>query len=90
MVHGNDRAPVTSTHEATKALFAPKTPLDNSPVSQPGQPAEARKPRVLPALTLALIRQLTADVPAAPKHPGRSARSLPKSRPAFGPWSNTE
>jgi hypothetical protein len=69
MIYGNDRAPVTSARQAVEALFAPKPSLDKSPVSEPGQPAGARKPRVLPALTPAPIRQGTADVPAAPKQP---------------------
>jgi hypothetical protein len=69
MIYGNDRAPVTSARQAAEALFAPKPPLDKSPVSEPGQPVEVRKPHVLPALTPVPIRQETADVPAAPKQP---------------------
>jgi hypothetical protein len=69
MIYGNDRPPVTSARRAAEALFAPKPPLSKPPVSEPGQPAEVRKPRVLPALTPVPIRQETAGLPAAAKQP---------------------
>ena len=47
MIYGNDRALVTSARQAAEALFALKPPLDKSPVSEPGQPAEAMPPRPL-------------------------------------------
>jgi hypothetical protein len=67
MIGGNNRELATTARQAAEALFAPKPVLDKSPVSEPGQPAEARKARVLPALAPASIRQAAVDAPAAPK-----------------------
>ena len=65
MDYGNDRAPVTSARKAAEALFAPKPTLDKPPEAEPGKSAEARRPRVLPALTPAPIRQETLSEAAA-------------------------
>ena len=68
MNYGNDLGPVTSARQAAEALFAPKPEAENQPLSDPGEPVAARKPRVLPALSPASIRQETVDVTPAPKH----------------------
>jgi hypothetical protein len=69
MVYRNDREPMTSARQAAEALFAPKPVLNKPPVSDPAQPVEARKRRVLPALPPAPIRRETVDAAATPKHP---------------------
>ena len=62
--HGDDREQITSARQAAEALFAPKPGLAEQPVSAPSQSAKARKPRVLPILAPAPIRQETAGPPA--------------------------
>jgi|SRR6516162_4422467 hypothetical protein len=65
MTDGEDRERLSSARRAAEALFGPKHETHNPPASDPGQPIEARKPRVLPALTQAPIRYETVDIPAA-------------------------
>ena len=68
MNFGHYREPITSARKAAEALFAPKSEDERQPLSDPGEPIAARKPRVLPALSPASIRQETVDVTPAPKH----------------------
>ena len=64
MTDGEDRERLSSARRAAEALFAQKPqPLTPSGAG-PGHPAEAYKPRVLPALPPAPIRQEKLD--AAP------------------------
>ena len=64
MNFGHYREPITSAREAAEALFAPKPEDERQPFSDPGEPVAARKPRVLPALLPASIRQETAAISA--------------------------
>jgi hypothetical protein len=63
----DDREQNTSARQAAEALFAPKPGVIEHPVSDPSQSAQARKPRVLPILTSASIRQQTVVTPATPE-----------------------
>jgi len=68
MIYVNNRKPITSARQAAEALFAPKPETEKQPLSDPGQPVPARKPRVLQALSPRPFRQETVDATAAPKH----------------------
>jgi hypothetical protein len=81
-VRGDERDQIISARRAAEALFTPKPPVSEQPVPDPSQTAEARKPRVLPTLQPAPIRQQTADAPtrtapmAAPDIPATNASRL--------------
>jgi hypothetical protein len=64
---GDDREQITSARQAAEALFTPKPEVTEQPVSDPSQSAKARRPRVLPILPPAPIRQETLDAPATPE-----------------------
>jgi hypothetical protein len=78
-LHGNDREQIMSTRQAAEALFTPKAEVAEQPVSDPSQPAKARKPRVLPILPPAPIRHETVNPPVtsepatAPEVPPKKA-----------------
>src|SRR5262245_57985765 len=82
MTDGEDRGRLLSARRAAEALFAPKPEAHKPPVSDPGQPLETRKPRVLPALTPAPIRHEIVDIPAAsappaaPEIPARESQRI--------------
>jgi hypothetical protein len=68
MNFGNNREPIMRARQAAEALFGPKPEAERQPLSDPKHPVAARKPRVLPALSLTPIRQETVDATAAPRH----------------------
>jgi len=90
MYCGNDPSPITSAREAAEALFAPKSEDERQPLSDPGEPIAARKPRVLPALSPASIRQETFDGRPHQSTSLRPSRFLRKNRRALELLSNTE
>jgi hypothetical protein len=61
---GDDREQMMRARHAAEALFTPKPQLDVQPVPDPAQDIEARKPRVLPILPPAPIRQETVNASA--------------------------
>ena len=61
---GDDREQMMRARHAAEALFTPKPQLDAHPVPDPAQSVEARKPRVLPILPAAPIRQETVNASA--------------------------
>jgi hypothetical protein len=61
---GDDREQMMRARHAAEALFTPKPQLDVQPVPDPVQDIEARKPRVLPILPPAPIRQETVNASA--------------------------
>jgi hypothetical protein len=64
---GDDREQIVRARQAAEALFTPKPDVIDQPVSDPSHPAKARKPRVLPILPAAPIRQETVDAPSTPE-----------------------
>ena len=66
---GDDREQIVRARSAAEALFAPKPQITEQPVSETLQPPNSRKPRVLPILPPARLRQKTADAPAASEQP---------------------
>ena len=72
-----------SARQAAEALFTPKPEVTNHSVSDPSLPAQARKPRVLPILSPAPIRQETVNAPAtsqAPTAPDTPAKKAARVR----------
>jgi hypothetical protein len=61
---GDDREQRMTARRAAEALFTPKPQLDAHPVPDPAQSVEAHKPRVLPILPSAPIRQETVNASA--------------------------
>ena len=79
----DDRDEGVSARQAAEALFAPKPGVAEQSVSDPAQSARPRRPRVLPVLPPATIRQQTVDVPGAleePTTPEISAKKLARLR----------
>ena len=68
-VRDDDREQVMGAHRAAEALFTPKPGVSDQSGSDPAQSARARKPRVLPVLPPATIRQETVDMPGALEEP---------------------
>ena len=66
---GDDREQIVRARSAAEALFAPKPQITEQPVSETLQPPHSRRPRVLPILPPARLRQKTADAPAAAEQP---------------------
>jgi hypothetical protein len=56
---------IISARRAAEALFTPRPGVTEQPDSDPALTAKARKPRVLPTLPPAPIRQEMAEAPAA-------------------------
>jgi hypothetical protein len=77
---GDDRERNTSARQAAEALFTPK-PVEPS-VSDPAPSAErpARKPRVLPILSPAPVRDEEVAAPVDPEP--RTTRQIPRSEHA--------
>ena len=72
-----------SARQAAEALFTPKPEVTDHSVSEPSLPAQARKPRVLPILSSAPIRQETVNAPAtsqAPTAPDTPAKKAARVR----------
>jgi hypothetical protein len=77
---GDDREEIVRARSAAEALFTPKRDIIEQPVSESSQAPHPRKPRVLPILPSAQIRDETTDAPAAPERP--AAPEIPvKKRP---------
>jgi hypothetical protein len=66
---GDDREQVMSARQAAEALFKPKSDVGEQPASDPPQSAKPRKPRVLPTLPSAPLRQETVNVPTTSGQP---------------------
>ena len=64
---GDDCEQINSARQAAEALFTPKPEVTEQPVSDSSLSRKARKPRVLPILSRAPIRQQTVDAPATPQ-----------------------
>jgi hypothetical protein len=77
--HGDDRERITSARQAAEALFTPKPQSAEPSASDPAPPAErpARKPRVLPILLPAPVRNEEAAAPIDPAP--RTTRHIPRS-----------
>jgi hypothetical protein len=79
---GDNREQIISARQAAEALFTPKPDVTEQPVSDPSQSAKARKPRVLPILPPAPIRQETVEAPVtsepetAPDIPAKKSARL--------------
>ena len=61
---GDDREQMMRARHAAEALFTPKPELGVQPVPDPAQSIKAHKPRVLPILPPAPIRQETVNASA--------------------------
>jgi hypothetical protein len=80
---GDERQQIMSARQAAEALFTPKPEVTDHSVSDPSLPAQARKPRVLPILSPAPIRQETVNAPAtsqAPTAPDTPAKKAARVR----------
>jgi hypothetical protein len=64
---GDDRKQMMRARHAAEALFIPKPELDVQPLPDPAQSIKAHKPRVLPVLPPAPIRQETVNASATPE-----------------------
>jgi hypothetical protein len=62
-----DREQIMTARQAAEALFTPKPERTRQPVSEPSQVPEPRKPRILPVLAPASIRQEPPDTPVTSK-----------------------
>jgi hypothetical protein len=65
MIDGDNRDPIIIARQAAEALFPPRRDVTEQAVSNPAQPSNARKPRILPALRPAPIRREATDAPTA-------------------------
>jgi hypothetical protein len=63
---GDDREQMTSARRAAEALFTPRPELEVQPIPHPAQSIKAHKPRVLPVLPPASIRQVSASATSEP------------------------
>jgi hypothetical protein len=79
---GDDRERITSARQAAEALFTPKRQPVELSASDPAPSAErpARKPRVLPILSPAPVRNEEVAAPVDPEP--RTTRQLPRSEHA--------
>jgi hypothetical protein len=78
---GDDREQIMSARQAAEALFKPKPDVHEQPASDPAQSAKQRKPRVLPTLPSAPLRQetnapTTSQQPTAPQIFGKKLARL--------------
>jgi hypothetical protein len=77
---GDDRKQIVRARQAAEALFTSKQDVTEQPLSELSQAPHPRKPRILPILPLAPIRQETVDAPATPDH--RHAPKIPVKKRA--------
>jgi hypothetical protein len=75
-----DREQIIRARQAAEALFAPKQDIAEQPVPSAAQEPKSRKPRVLPILVSASIRQEVADASMSPEDPTIS--QIPIKKPA--------
>jgi hypothetical protein len=83
MIDREDRERLTTARHAAEALFAPKPEAHKPDLSDPGQPAAARKPRVLPVVPPVPIRREIVEKPTASTPPAAleiPARKLARLR----------
>jgi hypothetical protein len=66
---GDDREQIMSARQAAEALFKPKPDVREQPASDPAQSAKPRKPRMLPSLPSAPLRQETINAPTISEQP---------------------
>jgi hypothetical protein len=86
---GDDRERITSARQAAEALFTPKRQPVEPSASDPAPSAErpARKPRVLPMLSPAPVRDEEVAAPVNPEP--RTTRQIPRSHHArIQTWVN--
>jgi hypothetical protein len=86
---GDDRERITSARRAAEALFTPKRQPVEPSASDPAPSAErpARKPRVLPILSPAPVRDKEVAAPVNPEP--RTTREIPRSHHArIRTWVN--
>ena len=81
-LRGDDRERITSARRAAEALFTPKRRPVEPSASDPAPSAErpARKPRVLPILSPAPVRNEEVAAPVDPEP--RTTRQIPRSHHA--------
>jgi hypothetical protein len=86
---GDDRERIASARQAAEALFTPKRRPVELSVSDPAPSADppARKPRVLPILSPAPVRNEEVAAPVDPEP--RTTRQIPRSEHArIRTWMN--
>ena len=67
--------------QAAEALFTSKQDIAEQPVPSAAQEPKSRKPRVLPILASAPIRQEVADMSMSPESP--TTPEIPIKKPAY-------
>lgn len=72
---GDDREQIVRARQTAEVLFTSKQDVTEQPVSELSQAPHPRKPRILPILPPAPIRQQTVDAPVAPEQ--RHAPEIP-------------
>ena len=77
---GNDREQIVRARQAAEALFTSKQDVTDQPFSELSHAPHARKPRILPILPPAPIRQQTVDAPVTPEQ--RHAPEIPVKKRA--------
>ena len=75
-----DREQIMRARRAAEALFTPKQEIAEQPVPSATQEPKSRKPRVLPILASAPIRQEVADASVSPESP--TIPEIPIKKPA--------
>jgi hypothetical protein len=70
---GDDRDEIMRARQSAEALFTPRPEVTQQPVSEPSQVPDRRKPRLLPILPPAPIREKTVDAPISPERPAAPA-----------------
>jgi hypothetical protein len=77
---GDDREQIVRARQAAEALFSSKQDDTEQPFSELSQAPHPRKPRILPILPPAPIRQETVDAPVTPEQ--RQAPEIPVKKRA--------
>ena len=77
---GDDREQIVRARQAAEALFTSKQDVTDQPFSELSQAPHPRKPRILPILPPAPIRQETVDAPVTPEQ--RHAPEIPVKKRA--------
>ena len=76
----DDRENIVRARQAAEALFTSKQDVTERPFSEVSQAPHPRKPRILPILPPAPIRQETVDAPVSPEQ--RHAPEIPVKKRA--------
>ncbi len=77
---GDDRKQIVRARQAAEALFTSKPDVTEQPFSELSQAPHPRKPRILPILPPAPIREQTVDAPVTPEQ--RHAPDIPVKKRA--------